>query len=91
MRRSGPCKRAKTFFVVSRSLDNVPLDSTGFDRPLGHALELVPVSHPVTPMGPGQKLHLQLIFNGKPLANTRISFIPAVRHWPKTLINATKN
>src|SRR6476646_2856977 len=36
-------KSGKTFFVVSSSLDRVPLINPGFDRPLGHALEIVPV------------------------------------------------
>src|SRR5581483_5504022 len=46
-------KSAKTYFVLSKSLDRVPRDNPGFDRVLGHALELVPETSPVTPMGPG--------------------------------------
>ncbi|HEX5444900.1 MAG TPA: DUF4198 domain-containing protein, partial [Pirellulales bacterium] len=46
-------KSAKCFFVVSESLDRVPREHAGFDRVLGHALEMVPTSNPVTPMGPG--------------------------------------
>jgi uncharacterized GH25 family protein len=69
-------KSAKTYFVVSKSLDRVPQDNPGFDRPLGHALELVPESNPVTPMGPGTAIKVRLLFKGKPLAGARVSFIP---------------
>jgi uncharacterized GH25 family protein len=69
-------KSAKTFFVVSRSLDRVPMDNPGFDRVLGHPLEIVPLTNPVTPMGPGQPLVVQLLYKGKPMADTHISFIP---------------
>jgi uncharacterized GH25 family protein len=69
-------KSAKTFFVVSPSLDRVASDSTGFDKPLGHVLEIVPTAHPVTPMGPGTPIAVQVLFKGRPLADTRVSFIP---------------
>lgn len=67
---------AKTCFVVSRSLDRVPETNAGFDKPLGHPLELVPVSNPVTPMGPGQAIRVRLLFQGQPLAGETVSFIP---------------
>lgn len=69
-------RSAKSFFVVSESLDKVPMKNPGFDKPLGHPLELVPVNNPVTPMGPGQALQVRLLYKGKPLANERVSFIP---------------
>jgi uncharacterized GH25 family protein len=69
-------KSSKTFFVASPKLDNVSEKTTGFDRIYGHALELVPLTHPVTPMGPGQLLHVQLLYKGKPLAGQRVAFIP---------------
>lgn len=68
-------KSGKTFFVASESLDSVPVFD-GFDRQLGHALELVPLTNPVTPMGPGQSIRVKLLFQGKPLAGARVSFIP---------------
>lgn len=68
-------KSAKTFFVVSKSLDRVPTDNPGHDRVLGHPLELVPTLSPVTPMGPGQPIALTVLYKGKPLANARVSFI----------------
>jgi uncharacterized GH25 family protein len=69
-------KSAKTCFVVSRSLDRVPQGNPGFDRPLGHPLELVPLTNPVTPMGPGTVVRVRLLYRGKPLAGARVSFIP---------------
>ncbi|WP_428938725.1 DUF4198 domain-containing protein [Fontivita pretiosa] len=69
-------KSAKTFFLASRSLDQVPHDAGGYDRVLGHGLELVPLTNPVTPMGPGSAIRVQLLRNGRPLANATISFIP---------------
>jgi uncharacterized GH25 family protein len=69
-------RSAKTYFLVSPSLDKVSKVWKGFDRPLGHALELVAVANPVAPMGPGTPISVKLLFQGKPLADTRISFIP---------------
>lgn len=69
-------KSAKTYFIVSSSLDNVARDKSPLDRPLGHALEIVPKSHPVTPMGPGTPIEVWVLFQGKPLADARVSFIP---------------
>ncbi|MBW3598506.1 MAG: DUF4198 domain-containing protein [Planctomycetes bacterium] len=69
-------KSAKTFFVVSESLDRVPEEHSGFDRVLGHPLELVATANPVTPMGPGQPIRVQALYQGKPLSGARIAFIP---------------
>jgi uncharacterized GH25 family protein len=69
-------KSSKTFFVASASLDKVPHGTTGFDRTFGHPLELVMESNPVAPMGPGQALKVRLLYRGKPLEKTKISFIP---------------
>ena len=69
-------KSGKTFFVASTSLDKPSADNPGFDRPLGHDLELVPVLNPVTPMGPGSPIKVRLLYKGRPLAGERVSFIP---------------
>lgn len=69
-------KGAKSYFVVSPSLDKVSADNPGFDKPVGHALELVPTENPVTPMGPGKPIKVKLLLKGKPLAATRVSFVP---------------
>lgn len=69
-------KSANAYFLASNSLDKVGRDHPGFDHAFGHALELVPISNPITPMGPGQNLKVQLLFEGKPLANAKVSFVP---------------
>lgn len=69
-------KSAKTFFVASKSLDKPTTDNPGYDRVLGHALELVPTTNPVTPMGPGERLSFRLLFKGKPLADATVALIP---------------
>jgi uncharacterized GH25 family protein len=69
-------KSAKTYFVVSSSLDRVARNDAPLDLPLGHPLELVPKSHPVTPMGPGTPIEVQVLYQGKPLPNARVTFIP---------------
>jgi uncharacterized GH25 family protein len=69
-------KSAKTFFVVSKSLDKVSPLNPGFDKVLGHALELVPQTNPVTPMGPETPIKVQLLYKGKPLPRAQVSFIP---------------
>ena len=69
-------KSAKTYFVVSESLDRVPQLNPGFDKVLGHPLELVPARNPVTPMGPGMPIEVRLLYKGRPLPDARVSFIP---------------
>jgi uncharacterized GH25 family protein len=69
-------KSAKAYFVASPSLDKPSADNPGFDRPLGHPLELVPLVNPVAPMGPGTPIRVRLLFKGKPLAGERVAFIP---------------
>lgn len=69
-------KSAKTFFVVSKSLDKVTATNPGFDRVLGHGLEFVPETSPVTPMGPGMPISVRLLYKGKPLSGADVAFIP---------------
>jgi uncharacterized GH25 family protein len=69
-------KSGKTFFLASASLDKLPADLPGYNRVLGHALELVPQKNPVTPMGVGSPISVQLLYKGKPLAGHVVSFVP---------------
>jgi uncharacterized GH25 family protein len=69
-------KSAKTCFIVSASLDKVAQDIGGFDKQLGHALELVAEANPVAPMGPGRPIKVKLLFQGKPLGGVKVSFVP---------------
>jgi uncharacterized GH25 family protein len=69
-------KSAKTYFVVAES--DTPKNKQGdaFSKPLGHTLELVPESHPVLDQGPGQEIAVRLLFQGRPLGDARVSFVP---------------
>jgi uncharacterized GH25 family protein len=69
-------RSAKTFFVAAKSLAEIPHENPGFDKALGHALELVPAANTVTPMGPDVPIRVKVLFQGKPLAGARVSFIP---------------
>ncbi|MCU0878106.1 MAG: DUF4198 domain-containing protein [Pirellulaceae bacterium] len=69
-------KSGKCYFVASTSLDRPSPENPGFEKPLGHALELVPTASPVTPMGPGQPIAVKLLLKGQPLDGATVSFIP---------------
>ncbi len=69
-------RSAKTYFGVSDSLDRVGKNLSGFDRPLGHKIELVAEANPVAPMGPGTPIKVKLLFGGKALSGVKICFIP---------------
>jgi uncharacterized GH25 family protein len=69
-------KSGKTCFVVSEKLDAIPEDNPGFDKPLGHSLEIVPEANPVTPSGPEVPIRVKVLFKGEPLPDARVAFIP---------------
>lgn len=69
-------RSGKTFFVAAKNLGDIPHENPGFDKILGHGLELVPEANTVTPMGPDVPIRVKLLFQGKPLAGIKVSFIP---------------
>ncbi len=69
-------KSAKTYFVVGPDPKATKGPLMRCDRPLGHPLELVPVTNPVTESGPNKPIRVRVLFEGKPLANGRVTFIP---------------
>ncbi len=69
-------KSGKTYFIASKSLDKVPANNSGFDKPLGHPLELVAKTDPITPVGPGTPISVCILYQGKPLPKARVTFIP---------------
>jgi len=69
-------KSAKVYFLASESLDRPRHEHSEYKQPLGHWLELVPLSNPVLPMGPGLPIRVQVLYHGEPLADARVSFIP---------------
>ena len=69
-------KSAKTYFAaISGGPDSAELTASN-ERPLGHALELVPLTNPVFDAGPNRPIRLKLLFEGKPLSGARVSFVP---------------
>ncbi len=69
-------KTAKAYFGVSDLLDNPAIPFQGFDKPIGQGLELVFLTNPVFPVGPGTNITVQLFHKGNPLPGTKVSFIP---------------
>lgn len=69
-------KSAKTYFVVGTDPTATKGPLMRCDRPLGHPLELVPLTNPVTESGPGKPIRVRVLFEGKPLAEGRVTFIP---------------
>lgn len=61
-------KSAKTFFRVG------PTVAMGFERSLGHALEIIPSSNPI--LAAADTLAVRVLYKGKPLPDTKVSFIP---------------
>ncbi|SFH79330.1 DUF4198 domain-containing protein [Planctomicrobium piriforme] len=69
-------KSAKTFFLAGVLLDKLKDDSTHWKEPVGHPLEIVPVSHPVLFTGPGMPVQVKVLWHGQPMKDARVSFIP---------------
>ncbi len=69
-------KSAKTYFVVGPDAAATKGPLAKCNAPLGHPIELVPLTNPVTESGPGKPIRVRVVFEDKPLANARVSFIP---------------
>jgi uncharacterized GH25 family protein len=76
-------KSAKTYFIAGSVEESAA--RTGHERPLGHDLEIIPLTHPVTMTAAGQPVRVKLLFEGKPLAGARVSFIPRGQQLTKDL------
>ena len=69
-------KSAKSFVLVSDSLDRLKENRLDFRRPLGAPIELIPLTDPVKEACVGLPIRVKLLYQGNPLANARVSFIP---------------
>ncbi len=69
-------KSAKSYFVVGSNPTATKGPLMRCDRPLGHPLELVPLTNPVTESGPNKPIRVRVLFEKQPLANARVAFIP---------------
>jgi uncharacterized GH25 family protein len=68
-------RSAKCAFVASDLLDKVPAELKGFNRSIGHPLELVPETD-LARIGPGTPITVRLLLDGKPAEGVKVSFIP---------------
>lgn len=68
-------RSAKCAFVASDLLDKVPAELKGFNRALGHPIELVAETD-LARIGPGTPITVRLLMDGKPVEGVKISFIP---------------
>jgi len=68
-------RSAKCAFVASDLLDKVPSELKGFDKAVGHPLELV-VDTDLARIGPGTPIAVRLLLSGKPVEGVKVSFIP---------------
>lgn len=69
-------KSAKAYFVVGPDAAATKGPLAMCNVPLGHPLELVPLTNPVTESGPNKPIRVRVVFEGKPLTNARVAFIP---------------
>jgi uncharacterized GH25 family protein len=68
-------KSSKSFFVSSSCFGVFPTNGTEFIKPLNSGLELVLESSLKT-LGAGKEVKLKVLWNGKPLPEARVAFIP---------------
>jgi hypothetical protein len=69
-------RSAKTLWLASPSLDKPTSSGKAYQQPLGLPCELVLLSDPVLFAGPGKAIEVQLLKNGKPVAEEVVSFVP---------------
>lgn len=69
-------KSGKKFLRVVGSEKDAQRPTIGFDRVLGHGLELVPLTDPVLGAVEGQSFRVKVIHKGKPFAGNKVAFIP---------------
>jgi len=67
---------AKAYFVVGSNPTATKGPLMRCDRPLGHPLEIVPITNPVTQTVPNKPLRVRVLFEKQPLPNVRVTFIP---------------
>lgn len=68
-------KSSKTYFLATDSYQSVSTAGVGNISPLNQGLEFV-MDTPIEKLAAKNELRLRLLWNGKPLPNVRVSFIP---------------
>ncbi|MGB7329046.1 MAG: DUF4198 domain-containing protein [Rubripirellula sp.] len=69
-------RTAKTYFLVSDSLDAAVVGQHSHDEPLGLPFELVLETCPINDAAVGNPITARVLHQGKPLADVVVSFIP---------------
>lgn len=69
-------KGGKTYFLAGTRPDDAGKPAGDHATPLGHPLELVVETHPVTGVGAGRPITVRLLHRGRPLPDHRVSFVP---------------
>jgi uncharacterized GH25 family protein len=69
-------RSAKTVILATHSLDRPTAKTASFRKPANLPFELVLLSDPVLFAGPGNPLEVQVLSQGKPVADCVVSFIP---------------
>lgn len=69
-------KSSKTYFVAGDDPNATKGPLATCDAPLGHPLEIVPITHPVTEASVGQPMRVRVLFEGEPLTDARVAFVP---------------
>lgn len=73
--RTRAIKSGKAYFAVSAPREETSPRAAGFDKPLGHALEIIPRTDPTRALA-HEPIRVQVQYQGRPLRDARISFIP---------------
>jgi uncharacterized GH25 family protein len=68
-------KSSKTYFFATDGYQTILTTGTDKITPLNQGLEFI-VDTPIERLGAGNEVRLRLLWNGKPLPETRVSFIP---------------
>ncbi len=68
-------KSAKSYFISSHCYTSIPTTGREVVRPLGKGLELM-LETPVETVSAARELKLRVLWNGKPLPNASVAFVP---------------
>ena len=68
-------KSSKTYFFATDSYASITTDGINKIVPMNQGLEFM-IDSPLEKLGAGNEMRLRLLWNGKPLPDTRVSFIP---------------
>lgn len=68
-------KSGKAYFGARQSSSELPQQGD-YSKPLGHVLEILPLTDPIVSIGPRKEMAIQVLLKGNPLPNARVTFVP---------------